>query len=186
MNNQYEEMKELLGLSRKMKRAGVKPNFLNENDAQPQGNDEGNDVEVLGNLEKQQEEEEFIKNVSQQVQFNEFKIYSTKGSINWGGVLLAEQIQWFYALDDTTGCYILTSDAPLQLRDETLETLNKLRGYYDIWYKKWSAEVASRINRNPQLRNQGTEEMQGQEQPTGQPPMNQMGQNNNMNVANMG
>ena len=35
------------------------------------------------------------------------------------------------------GCYIDTTEL-IQLRDETLEVLKKLRGYYDVWSDEWS------------------------------------------------
>ena len=43
-------------------------------------------------------------------------------------------------MDDTTGCYIYTTEL-IQLRDETLEVLKKLRGYYDVWADEWSSRL---------------------------------------------
>ena len=43
-------------------------------------------------------------------------------------------------MDDTVGCYIYTTEL-IQLRDEVLEVLKKLRGYYDVWAEEWSSRL---------------------------------------------
>ena len=57
------------------------------------------------------------------------------------GELVRERMEWVFSLDDTVGCYI--SADLLQLRDDTLKTLEKLRTYYDGWAKKWSEETSA-------------------------------------------
>lgn len=99
------------------------------------------DVRELTEPERQMEEKEFKKSVSPQVKFGKFEIYPDAGNIEWRGELLAERIRWYYSLDDTTGCYV-AFDSPLQLRDDTLDTMNKLRGYYDIWREQWADKIS--------------------------------------------
>ena len=57
------------------------------------------------------------------------------------GELIRERMEFVFSLDDTVGCYI--SADLLQLRDETLKTIEKLRAYYDGWSKKWSEETSA-------------------------------------------
>lgn len=154
-SNYYDDMKELMNVSRaafgKKSKSGLLREFVpnpTSQSAQPTGNETPNpndspDAQTITDPEIKQEESEFNKNVSPQVQFNQLKMYP-KG-VEWSGVLMAERIQWFYSLDDTTGCYMLV-DSPLQLRDETLQVLNKLRGYYDIWRKNWSEKINQNVN----------------------------------------
>jgi hypothetical protein len=88
--------------------------------------------------EQRDEENKFKDTVSNMVKFNKVKVY--KENVEWSGYLLREKIEWVYSLDDTIGCYINTSEV-IQLKDEVLETLKKLKAYYDIWSEEWSGRL---------------------------------------------
>ena len=72
------------------------------------------------------------------VKFEPIKVYPE--NVEWSGHLIREKVDWTFSLDDTTGCYIYTTEL-IQLRDETLEVLKKLRGYYDVWADEWSSRL---------------------------------------------
>jgi len=127
MNNSYDEIKDLLKKSRTQT-----PQILKE--------EEGRE---LTPQEQKKEESDFNRAVSDRVKFGKIRIYESGGlpKVEWMGELVRERMEWVYSLDDTVGCYV--SGDLLQLRDETLKTLEKLRAYYDGWAKKWSEETSA-------------------------------------------
>ena len=93
------------------------------------------EIQTIEPDEQREEESRFKEIVSKLVKFKPIKVH--KENVEWSGYLIRERIDWYFSLDDTVGCYINTSDL-IQLRDETLEVLKKLRGYYDVWSDEWS------------------------------------------------
>ncbi len=96
------------------------------------------DVQTLDAQEQKEEENKFKEIVSKLVKFEPLKVYPE--NVEWSGHLIREKVDWTFSLDDTTGCYIYTTEL-IQLRDETLEVLKKLRGYYDVWADDWSSRL---------------------------------------------
>ena len=127
MSNQYDEIKELLKNSRRMTGELLKE-------------EEGRE---LTPEEQKREEEDFRRAGSDRVKFGKIKIYESGGlpKVEWMGELIRERMEFVFSLDDTVGCYV--SADLLQLRDDTLKTLEKLRAYYDGWAKKWSEETST-------------------------------------------
>lgn len=96
------------------------------------------EVQTLDAQEQKEEENKFKEIVSKLVKFEPIKVYPE--NVEWSGHLIREKVDWTFSLDDTTGCYIYTTEL-IQLRDETLEVLKKLRGYYDVWADEWSSRL---------------------------------------------
>lgn len=96
------------------------------------------DVQYLDPDEQRDEENSFKDTVSKLVKFTKMKVY--KQNVEWSGTLLRENIDWVFSLDDSIGCYIDTTEF-IQLKDETLDTLKKLRGYYEVWSDEWSGRL---------------------------------------------
>lgn len=96
------------------------------------------DVQTVEPDEQKEEENKFKDIVSKLVKFNPIKVHPE--NVEWSGHLIREKIDWNFSLDDTIGCYIHTTEL-IQLRDETLEVLKKLRGYYDVWSDEWSSRL---------------------------------------------
>ena len=96
------------------------------------------EVQTLDAQEQKEEETKFKEIVSKLVKFEPIKVYPD--NVEWSGHLIREKVDWTFSLDDTTGCYIYTTEL-IQLRDETLEVLKKLRGYYDVWSDEWSSRL---------------------------------------------
>lgn len=95
-------------------------------------------IQTIEADEQREEENKFKDIVSKLVKFEPIKVH--KENVEWSGHLIREKIDWHFSLDDTVGCYIDTTDL-IQLRDETLEVLKKLRGYYDVWSDEWSSRL---------------------------------------------
>lgn len=96
------------------------------------------DVQNLDPDEQREEENSFKDTVSKLVKFQKIKVH--KENVEWSGHLIREKLDWVFSLDDAIGCYVDTTDF-MQLRDETLETLKKLRGYYEVWSEEWSGRL---------------------------------------------
>jgi len=111
-----------------------------------------NDIQTIEPDEQRDEENKFKDIVSKLVKFKPIKVH--KENVEWSGYLIRERIDWYFSLDDTVGCYINTSDL-IQLRDETLEVLKKLRGYYDVWSDEWSNRLTGGSAEESEM---GTEE----------------------------
>lgn len=100
--------------------------------------DSNPDVQNLEPDEQREEENTFKETVTKLVKFNKIKVH--RENVEWSGTLVREKIDWVYSLDDSIGCYFDTTEF-LQLRDETIETLKKLRGYYDVWSEEWGGRL---------------------------------------------
>jgi hypothetical protein len=95
-------------------------------------------IQTIDAEEQREEENKFKDIVSKLVKFRPIKVH--KENVEWSGHLIREKIDWHFSLDDTVGCYIDTTDL-IQLTDDTLEVLKKLRGYYDVWSDDWSSRL---------------------------------------------
>lgn len=90
--------------------------------------------------EQREEENKFKDTVSKLVKFDKIKVY--RQNVEWSGELVRERVRWVYSLNENNGCYIsIESEDMLQLTAEVIETLKKLRGYYDVWSDEWSARL---------------------------------------------
>ena len=96
------------------------------------------EIQTVEPDEQREEENKFKDIVSKLVKFDPIKVH--RENVEWSGHLIREKIDWYFSLDDTVGCYIDTTEL-IQLRDETLEVLKKLRGYYDVWSDEWSSRL---------------------------------------------
>ena len=90
--------------------------------------------------EQREEENKFKDTVSKLVKFEKMKVY--RQNVEWSGELVREKIKWVFYLNENNGCYIsIESQDMLQLTIEVIETLKKLKGYYDVWSDEWSARL---------------------------------------------
>ena len=99
--------------------------------------EEGQDI---SSDEQKDEENAFKDTVTQLIQFEKIKVY--KQNVTWSGKLVREKINWVYTLADSIGCYISTdNDDVLQLTDDNLKLIQKIRAYYDTWQEEWSSRL---------------------------------------------
>ena len=123
----------------------------------PDENEEiSGEVRELDTDELKEEEDKFRQTVHNRVEFNKFKLYPKSQNVEFGGKFTDSRIEWFYSLDDSTGVYITTD--MLQLRDETLEVIKKLVGYYKAWSDEWANRIAEEYNTS--ISNEDVEEVE--------------------------
>ena len=125
--NQHDETMKMLGLIRESK------NLNRRNKSLLREQTEIKDDIDLGEEDSaalQEEEKKFRDTVTPRVEFNRFKLYPKAQNVEFSGKFTANNMEWFYSLDDTNGVYI-TADL-LQLNQTTLEQIQKLVAYYVI------------------------------------------------------
>jgi len=96
------------------------------------------DDETIPSDEQREEEQKFKDAVSKLVKFEKIKVKNE--NVEWSGTLVREKIDWTFSLDETIGCYIRTEDF-IQLKDEHIAVIKKIRGYYDIWSEEWAGRL---------------------------------------------
>ena len=90
--------------------------------------------------EQREEENKFKDTISKLVKFNKMKVF--RKNVEWSGELVREKVKWLYSLTENNGCYIsIETGDMLQLTAEVIETLKKLKGYYDVWSDEWGARL---------------------------------------------
>jgi|TARA_R110000851_G_scaffold251971_4_gene404481 hypothetical protein len=124
--------------------------FINEN------LDSTSDEEELTSAELSEQQTNFRKTVSPRVEFTGFKVYPKSKNVvfsgkfeNMGG------LEWEFTLEDTHGLYISANNVPFS--DDTIETIKKLKGFYDNWADEWAEKLATEYNREAQ---EGEQEVQ--------------------------
>ena len=132
------DSREFLNKIRKIKESGEKIGLTDMNKVISENKTKKSllmeDIQTIESDEQREEENKFKDIVSKLVKFEPIKVH--KENVEWSGHLIREKIDWYFSLDDTIGCYIDTTEL-IQLRDETLEVMKKLRGYYDVWSEDW-------------------------------------------------
>jgi hypothetical protein len=111
--------------------------------------------------EQKEEENKFKDIVSKLVKFEPIIVYPE--NVTWGGMLVREKIKWVFSLDETNGCYIsIEGSDMLQLTMDSVDTLKKLRSYYEVWSDEWSSRLTG-----AKQSEETTEEPMGGEEPMG-------------------
>jgi hypothetical protein len=82
----------------------------------------------------------FINNITDMVEFKILNI--SPDNIEWVGELTQENIEWIYSLDDQSGCYM--SANMLQLTNETIDLINKVKQNYKEWSATWGSILSER------------------------------------------
>ena len=104
------------------------------------------DEEELSSAELSEEQKNFRDTVSPRVDFTGFKVYPKSKNVvfsgkfdNMGG------LEWQFTLEDADGLYITTNNVPFN--NDTIDTIKKLKGYYDNWADEWAQKLATEYNR---------------------------------------
>ena len=106
-----------------------------------------NSEEELTSSELSEEQKNFRDTVSPRVDFTSFKVYPKNKNVvfsgkfeNMGG------LEWQFTLEDANGLYITANNVPFS--DDTIDTIKKLKGYYDNWADTWAQKLATEYNRD--------------------------------------
>lgn len=98
------------------------------------------DVIELNPDEMKQEKDKFRDSVDSRVEFHSFKIYpKSKNAVFAGSFEGLGGMHWQFTLEEKNGIYISVDN--LQLDDDSYETLERLKGYYENWAEEWSEKV---------------------------------------------
>ena len=139
--SEHSITKQMLSTIRKKTNA-VNTQPLNEN-----FNSNSGDEEELTATELSEEQKNFRDTVSPRVNFTGFKVYPKNKNVvfsgrfeNLGG------LEWEFTLEDANGLYITANNVPFS--DDVIDTIKKLKGYYDNWADEWAQKLATEYNRD--------------------------------------
>jgi len=136
-NNEHDITRKMLNVIRENHTKGnrlIKEGF-GENGV---GDSNENKAVSLSQEELNQEHNTFRDLVSARVDFTTFKIYPDVSNVIFGGVL-QNGMEWQLSLEESNGLYITANN--LQLDDETINLIKKLKGFYDRWADEWAKKI---------------------------------------------
>lgn len=84
--------------------------------------------------------DEFTEDVSDLVDFNQLNVYNN--NVEWSGKIIDKDLEFIYTIGESSGTYI--NGDMVKVDDETLELINKLKGFYEVFKSKWSKVLVSR------------------------------------------
>ena len=110
-------------------------------------NSSSNDEEELSPSELSEEQEAFRSTVSPRVEFTGFKVYPKNKNVVFSGKFQnMDGLEWQLTLEDADGLYITANS--VQISDDSITILKKLKGFYDNWADEWAKKLATEYNRN--------------------------------------
>jgi hypothetical protein len=84
--------------------------------------------------------DEFINEVSDLVDFEQMNVYQS--NVEWGGNLINQNIDFIYSIGENNGVYI--EGKMIKVDDEFVQTVTKIRSYYQKFKSKWAKVLANR------------------------------------------
>jgi hypothetical protein len=84
--------------------------------------------------------DEFRQEVSELVDFNKLNVY--EDNVEWSGKIPELELEFFFSVNESDGLYV-KSDM-IQINQDYLEMIEKLKGYYEKFKERWSRIIASR------------------------------------------
>lgn len=88
----------------------------------------------------QESMDEFVSEVSEIVDFNKLNLYPN--NVEWSGKITEYDVEFFFSIGENNGVYI--NGTMMQIDEEFLELLDKLKKYYEKFKSKWSKVIAIR------------------------------------------
>tara|TARA_R110000796_G_scaffold24325_2_gene69384 strand:+ start:2757 stop:3308 length:552 start_codon:yes stop_codon:yes gene_type:complete len=84
--------------------------------------------------------DDFLEQVSDLVDYRALQLY--RNNVEWGGRLIKEDLDFFFSLGESNGVFI--SGNMVRVDNDFVETIEKLRSFYDIFSAKWAKVLANR------------------------------------------
>lgn len=84
--------------------------------------------------------DEFVEEVSDLVDFNTLNVYNN--NVEWSGKIIDEDLEFIFTIGEDSGIYI--NGNMVQVDDEFLDLMGKLKQYYEKFKSKWSRLLATR------------------------------------------
>jgi hypothetical protein len=88
----------------------------------------------------QESMDEFVNEVAEIVDFNKLNLYPN--NVEWSGKITEYDLEFFFSIGETNGVYI--NGTMMQIDDEFLDVMQKLKTYYEKFKTKWSKVIAVR------------------------------------------
>jgi len=88
----------------------------------------------------QESMDEFVNEVAEIVDFNKLNLYPN--NVEWSGKITEYDLEFFFSIGESNGVYI--NGTMMKIDENFLDTLNKLRTYYEKFKTKWSKVISSR------------------------------------------
>ena len=85
--------------------------------------------------------DEFVEEVSSLVDFNELNIYPQ--DVTWSGILNDFNLEFDFRVGEENGVYIKMGNL-VKLSEEILQTMDKLKKYYNKFKSKWGKVLGNR------------------------------------------
>jgi|TARA_Y100000310_G_scaffold342951_1_gene448417 hypothetical protein len=84
--------------------------------------------------------DDFIEQVSDLVDYRPLQLY--KNNVEWSGRLIKEDLDFFFSLGESNGVFI--SGNMVRVDNDFVDTIEKLRNFYEIFSAKWAKILANR------------------------------------------
>jgi hypothetical protein len=88
----------------------------------------------------QESMDEFINEVAEIVDFKKLNLYPN--NVEWSGKITEYDIEFFFSIGETNGVYI--NGTMMQINDEFLDMMQKLKVFYEKFKTKWSKVISLR------------------------------------------
>ena len=88
----------------------------------------------------QESMDEFVDEVAEIVDFNKLNLYPN--NVEWSGKITEYDLEFFFSIGENNGVYI--NGTMMQVDEEFLKMMNKLKSYYEKFKTKWSKVIAVR------------------------------------------
>jgi hypothetical protein len=88
----------------------------------------------------QESMDEFVSEVAEIVDFNKLNLYPN--NVEWSGKITEYDVEFFFSIGENNGVYI--NGTMMQIDDDFLELIEKLKSYYEKFKSKWSKVIAVR------------------------------------------
>ena len=159
-NTQYENMRNLLDMSRKLqenRRISINKSMLTEEEQKRDAIAITNDARFGQNVLRQQIDSfkqtvnagaKFASENTEEPENNPLVYYPKTGNLIFSGSIpQLNNLRFQFSLNDTTGSPYVFVDG-LCLSEDAIATLSKLRGFYLNWRDQWTAsdDLLSKLN----------------------------------------
>jgi len=88
----------------------------------------------------QESMDEFVNEVAEIVDFNKLNLYPN--NVEWSGKITEYDVEFFFSIGENNGVYI--NGTMMQIDDDFLTMIQKLKSYYEKFKTKWSKVIAVR------------------------------------------
>ena len=90
--------------------------------------------------------DDFRSEVSELVDFNKLNVY--EDNVEWSGEIPEMELEFFFSVNESDGVYI--KGDMIKVDEDYVETVEKLKSFYQKFKERWSRIIASRKTTKPE------------------------------------